>query len=188
MVEPCNVGPASTSTRKFSHLQKSRNKLYHPLIYRDYYLEYPRFPLETLVDGGGDCEDTSFLFATLTLIMGYETVYISPPEHYAVGVWGSDLSDYSYTYDNKTYYYCETTGDGFKIGDIPTEYKNQEVRIYDIKINEQYDPKTGTIPIDSIFIYLELVLVLLIIITIIYYIQHSGSAKKGRRLLPITKL
>jgi hypothetical protein len=29
------------------------------------YDEYPRFPLETLADNGGDCEDTSILYATL---------------------------------------------------------------------------------------------------------------------------
>lgn len=33
------------------------------------YDEYPRFPIETLVDGGGDCEDTAILFAAFTLIM-----------------------------------------------------------------------------------------------------------------------
>jgi transglutaminase-like putative cysteine protease len=55
------------------------------------YNEYPRFPIETLVDDGGDCEDTSILFASLTLEMGYGTVYINPPDHYAVGILGNKI-------------------------------------------------------------------------------------------------
>lgn len=34
------------------------------------YDEYPRFPVETLVDDGGDCEDTAILYATLIRIIG----------------------------------------------------------------------------------------------------------------------
>lgn len=83
------------------------------------YNEYPRFPIETLVDGGGDCEDTSILFASLTLILGYGTVYINPPDHYAVGVLGDSLQGTYWVYpqdSNNTYYCCETTGNGFTIG------------------------------------------------------------------------
>jgi hypothetical protein len=102
--------------------------------------EYPRFPLETLVDNGGDCEDTSILFATLTLIMGYGAVYINPPEHCAVGVLGDNLVGSYYTYNNKTYYYCETTGDGWEIGQIPSEFKDEKAYIYEIKTYQQYVP------------------------------------------------
>lgn len=110
------------------------------------YDEYPRFPIETLVDDGGDCEDTAILFATLTLIMNYGTVYINPPNHYAVGILGNDLQGYYLTYQNKTYYYCETTGDGFKIGDMPEEFQNIDVSIYDIQENQQFTPNIQVIP------------------------------------------
>ena len=110
------------------------------------YDEYPRFPLETLVDNGGDCEDTSILFATLTLIMGYGTVYLNPPDHYAVGVLGDDLPGSYYTYNDKTYYYCETTGDGWKIGEIPPEFKDEEAYIYAIKEYQQYVPESWIAP------------------------------------------
>ncbi len=103
--------------------------------------EYPRFPIETLVDDGGDCEDTSILFATLTLIMGYGTVYINPPDHYAVGILGNNLHGTYWTYptgSNKTYYYCETTGDGFKIGQLPDEFQGKSAYIYQIDENKQY--------------------------------------------------
>ena len=109
--------------------------------------EYPRFPLETLVDNGGDCEDTAILFATLTLIMGYGTVYINPPEHYAVGILGEEgLPGYYFTYKDKRYYYCETTGDGWAIGDIPSEYQDVKATIYEINEYQQYVPESWNTP------------------------------------------
>jgi hypothetical protein len=102
--------------------------------------EYPRFPVETLVDNGGDCEDTSILFATLTLIMGYGTVYVNPPDHCAVGVLGDGLEGSYYTYKNKTYYYCETTGTGWGIGQLPPQFEDSKANIYDIYDQLQYVP------------------------------------------------
>jgi hypothetical protein len=102
--------------------------------------EYPRFPVETLVDGGGDCEDTAILFATITLILNYGTVYLNPPNHCAVGVLGKDLYGYYLTYNNQTYYYCETTGDGFEIGEMPEEYQNVKMKIYEINTAYQFNP------------------------------------------------
>jgi hypothetical protein len=113
------------------------------------YNEYPRFPIETLVDGGGDCEDTSILFATLTLIMGYGTVYINPPNHYAVGILGNNLDGTYWAYpqdSNKTYYYCETTGNGFKIGDLPEEFSGQSAYIYTINQDKQFVPNIAITP------------------------------------------
>ena len=100
--------------------------------------EYPRFPIETLVDDGGDCEDTSILFATLVLVLGYGAVYINPPDHLAVGVLGDeDISGTYFPYQNRRYYYCETTGTGWEIGDLPPEV-GTTAKIYDIQTNQQY--------------------------------------------------
>jgi hypothetical protein len=103
--------------------------------------EYPRFPIETLVDDGGDCEDTSILFATLVLIEGYGTVFISPPSHVAVGVLGSSsITGSYYTYNSGRYYYCETTGEGWGIGDLPSQFEGVSAHIYPIDLNSQYVP------------------------------------------------
>jgi hypothetical protein len=113
------------------------------------YNEYPRFPIETIVDDGGDCEDTSILFATITLIMGYGTVYINPPNHYAVGILGNNLYGTYWEHpqdSNRTFYYCETTGNGFKIGQLPDEFKGQSASIYDIDERDQYVPDIVIIP------------------------------------------
>lgn len=111
------------------------------------YDEYPRFPIETLVDGGGDCEDTSFLFATVMSILGYDVIYISPPRHLAVGILGSsDIPGIYWTYNDKRYYYCETTGDNFQIGELPTEFEGQKARLFPIDLSKQYIPKVSATP------------------------------------------
>ena len=86
------------------------------------YDEYPRFPVETLVFGGGDCEDTSILTAALLYEMGYDVILINPPGHMAVGV---NIETYgtSWTFEEEDYYYIETTGEGWQIGDCPEEYR-----------------------------------------------------------------
>jgi hypothetical protein len=81
--------------------------------------------------------------------MGYGTVYINPPDHYAVGILGNDLHGTFWTYpegSNKTYYYCETTGDGFTIGQLPDEFQGQSAYIYAIDQSKQFVPDVVALP------------------------------------------
>jgi len=103
------------------------------------YNEYPRYPVETLVDNGGDCEDTSILFAALleAYPLNYDAVLFEIPAnlpiHVAVGIWGEDgAGDYYYTYQGRNYYYCETTGSGWKIGEMSSEYIDDYARIIQV--------------------------------------------------------
>jgi predicted transglutaminase-like cysteine proteinase len=93
------------------------------------YDEYPRYPLETLIDGGGDCEDTSILASSLLKLMGFDTVLLGYPNHMAVGISITNISGSYYTSDGKHYYYVETTGKSWKIGEIPPDYKDLSVTI-----------------------------------------------------------
>ena len=102
--------------------------------------DYPRFPVETLVDNIGDCKSHSIFFATLMLILGYGTVFINPPDHLAVGVLGNNLQGTCCTCNNQTYYYCETTGIGFTIGQLPQQFNDQTANVYSIDYSEQYVP------------------------------------------------
>jgi len=104
------------------------------------YQSYPRFPVETLVDDIGDCKSHSLLFGTLTLALGFGTIYINPPDHLAVGVLGNNLTGQSFPYDGGTYYYCETTGIGYKIGQLPDQFSGQTCRVYSIDTGLQYFP------------------------------------------------
>lgn len=89
--------------------------------------EYPKYPMETLIEQGGDCEDTAILMASLLKEMGYGTVLLRLPTHMAVGVKGaSDMPGSYFEYSGVKYYYIETTGDGFQVGDMPDEYKGQK--------------------------------------------------------------
>jgi hypothetical protein len=97
------------------------------------YDEYPRYPLETLIDGGGDCEDTSILASSLLKLMGFDTVLLSYPNHMAVGISVTNISGSYYSSDGKHYYYVETTGKNWKIGEIPPEYKDLSVTILSLE-------------------------------------------------------
>lgn len=84
--------------------------------------EYWRFPVETLYDNQGDCEDKSFLFASLMESMGFDAVILIFDSHAAVGVECSGVYGSYYSYEGNKYYYCETTAEGWVIGDIPDQY------------------------------------------------------------------
>ena len=95
------------------------------------YDEYPRYPVETLVDGGGDCEDTSILLAAIVDKLGYGTVLVMLPEHVAVGIQGEPgLEGSYYQYAGRDYYYLETTGEGFAVGEFPEELRSEKASIY----------------------------------------------------------
>jgi hypothetical protein len=86
--------------------------------------EYPRYPLETLWDGVGDCEDSSILAAAILDATGYDTVLLQFGNHMAVGVAETKSDEFSgdgYIYNEKKYYYLETTGAGYEVGVLPKE-------------------------------------------------------------------
>ncbi len=96
------------------------------------YDNYARYPIETLVDKGGDCEDTAILTAALLKEMNYDVVLINPPGHMAIGITCSGCSGTSYTFEGKKYYYLETTARNWKVGQMPDEYKNLKATVYPI--------------------------------------------------------
>lgn len=89
------------------------------------YEEYWKFPLETLYDHGGDCEDTSILLASLAEAMGYDAALLLFPGHMATGIHiDGDYPDLDCFYlrsdPDTVYYYCETTSTGYTVGQIPS--------------------------------------------------------------------
>jgi hypothetical protein len=75
-----------------------------------------KFPVETVVEGSGDCDDKSLLLAGLLSREGYKVALLSfgPEQHMAIGVAADD-----YLYKNTNYAYIETTNFSF-IG-IPSD-------------------------------------------------------------------
>jgi predicted transglutaminase-like cysteine proteinase len=84
--------------------------------------EYPRYPLETLFDKQGDCEDKAILTASLLQSLGYNVSLLRLPHHMAVGVHLNEtLPGFSYYIDQ--YYFLETTTLHMTVGKIPPEYE-----------------------------------------------------------------
>jgi len=113
--------------------------------------EYPRFPIETLFDGRGDCEDKAILTASLLYSMGYDIALLRLPNHMAVGVNLSkeEIPNFDYYVDN--YYFLETTTKGKSCGFIPHEYigSNDSVTVYPVSNRPLiiHNWKDGTITI-----------------------------------------
>jgi len=95
------------------------------------YDEYPKFPVETLVDRGGDCEDTSILSAAMLNEMEVPAVLISFPGHMGIGVaWDEPLPYPAFRYQGTDYFYVDTTMRGRTIGEIPPQFRDQPATIY----------------------------------------------------------
>ncbi|MCX6683495.1 MAG: hypothetical protein NTZ37_02015 [Methanoregula sp.] len=84
-----------------------------------------KFPVETVVDNAGDCDDKSLLLAGLLSREGYPVALLlfGPESHMAVGV-GSD----DYHYKNTGYAFVETTNYSF-IG-VPTDKLGGNLTLY----------------------------------------------------------
>lgn len=84
--------------------------------------EYPKYPVETLRDKCGDCEDTAILLAALLKELGYDCIFIRFDDHIGVGVYGDESLEGSYyELGDKRYYYIETTKPNWDIGDFPDD-------------------------------------------------------------------
>lgn len=94
--------------------------------------EYPKYPIETLVDTQGDCEDKSILCASFLDLLGYNVSLFSLPNHMAVGVnLNESVPDSEYYVDK--YYYLEVTEQNTSLGYIPTKYSyGRDVTVYPI--------------------------------------------------------
>lgn len=98
--------------------------------------EYPRYPLETLVDQMGDCEDTAILALSLAEIRGIESALILlyeafPDAGHAAAAFSVNGSGSYYEFGDMQYFYGETTGSGWQIGEMP-EFNSTEAYIYEI--------------------------------------------------------
>jgi len=98
---------------------------------------YVRHPLETLIEGGGDCEDTSVLAAELMRVAGPEgfpVVLLSvdtnsddEADHMMLGVDVEGATGESYEFGGVDYYLCETTSSSYRVGQRPSGYEVLDV-------------------------------------------------------------
>jgi len=97
--------------------------------------EYPKFPIETLADKEGDCEDTCILLAELIDHFNYAAALLLFPDnqHMAVGLGGEEgLSGTSYEFEGHQYYYVETTAPGWNLGEVPPDIRGETPEVVPI--------------------------------------------------------
>ena len=96
--------------------------------------DYARYPDETMYDGRGDCDCKATLAAIMFREAGHKTAYLTTKDHAAIAVAFKGRSDSNLigmadqslvTKDGYMYFFCETTGDGFKIGDLGSTTKEE---------------------------------------------------------------
>jgi hypothetical protein len=93
------------------------------------YQDWARYPIETLMEGTGDCEDVAILCASIIARLGFQTVLLVYPSHVALGVAGADRLKGDYIKDSHTgkrYFYGEATSNGWHLGEIPKSYNGIE--------------------------------------------------------------
>lgn len=101
--------------------------------------QYTYYPVETLIERGGDCEDSTILLASILRQMGYGVVLLGlwdtkPQQHMALGVKGDEsIPGTYYEHNGERYYYVETTGEGWRIGEMPEFDGSTEAEIMEIE-------------------------------------------------------
>jgi len=92
--------------------------------------EYVRYPVETLVDGVGDCEDKVVLLAALYQEMGVDFVLLVIPDHLALGVACDSVKSGQYVqYAGQRYYFVETTTPNWEIGQLPKDMSGMKMEV-----------------------------------------------------------
>jgi len=91
--------------------------------------------------------------------MGYDVVLLKLPEHMALGIkCDPEQKGKSFEYEGSNYYYVETTGSDWQIGEIPKEYADQPVKVIpvykrpmidlDFKAQCEYSRNEGAVDIN----------------------------------------
>ena len=111
---------------------------YYPSTSTEY-----KYPIETLVEMGGDCDAHAFLFASLMKAAGFKVILLFFEDileyqyHIAIAVQlekpptnslGS-IDDFHLSYNDEEYYFAETTLSNWRIGDLPPNLKNVPYQI-----------------------------------------------------------
>lgn len=108
-------------------------------------LEYPKYPIETLADKAGDCEDLAILAANLMgELKGYDSAaLVYYPEHIGLGLKTTDQEvknrqDKQWPASQvasgkENYLYQEVTDPAWQLGQLPREYAGKLAVVYTIK-------------------------------------------------------
>lgn len=103
--------------------------------------DYPKFPIELFVDGGGDCEDKCCALSSLLSHYGFDVVLVRLPRHMALGINCKNCDGGYYEFDGKRYAFIESTQTGWQIATIPDEFQSSNATL--IRVPESPYDYTG---------------------------------------------
>lgn len=97
--------------------------------------DFAKYPIETIAEGCGDCEDKSILFGSFAFSLGFSAAIFVITGHAFVGVHLESAPTHNSQYPSRWYlniggdyyYTCETTMDGWLVGDLPASSQGQSV-------------------------------------------------------------
>lgn len=90
-----------------------------------------RSPLQTLVDPGVDCEDSSILYTSLMSAVQQDSALVIVPGHMLTAISGR-YTGKGFKYQNKRYYFAETTSSGWSIGSLPPQIQTDFIHVFSI--------------------------------------------------------
>ena len=111
-----------------------------------------KYPVETIVDGQGDCDLFSFIAASIMKAGGLDValLYYEKQTHMNIGVHLSSApkeareSVYYVKHDGTRYYVAECTGgnwkDGWRVGECPTDLKQVSAEVVTLENAEEMAP------------------------------------------------
>jgi hypothetical protein len=117
-----------------------------PTIY-----EYPKYPIESLVEQKGDCEDKAALLVALLKTFGFDAIMVNLPGHMAAAVACDNCGGY-YNHNGRKYSFIETTQPNWKIGQLTALSSNNSAKLLDIRKTASYSRTTTPKP-DNIYAY-----------------------------------
>lgn len=98
--------------------------------------DYWRYPIETMFEQTGDCEDVSILAAAVLHQLGHEVLPLITDDHAAIGISAPiGLPGTFIEYAGHRYYYCEATAEGSRIGELPRGVKAKDLRICPLRLD-----------------------------------------------------
>lgn len=99
--------------------------------------EYKKYPIETLMENGGDCEDKSALLCALLNTFGFDACMVLLPGHMVVGISCTNCDGY-YNYAGKKFSFIESTAGGWKIGQVLEAFRTANATILEVTHTDYY--------------------------------------------------
>lgn len=153
---------------------------------------YFKYPYETLYENKGDCEDMAILASYLLNKFDIDNVIIETEDHVGLGI-AVPSEGLVFNFNDKEYYYAETTGSGYHIGEKPDSITLDEIKIYHTDVNSIIDYDWNIKENDGeymIEVELENIALKKIMVNLTFFIEYQSPYHETwtNHTLPILKL